>query len=62
MTELNVKNLRPKKPYGKTLKNCTAKFRADMLHRRDSGQSYQTIANAYGISYYAVYHFFNAKK
>ena len=42
--------LRPKKSYGKTIKN-NPKLLKELCHRHANGESYATIASSLGISY-----------
>ena len=50
MAELNIKNLRPKKPYGKSITHIKPSVQADILHRRQQGQTISRIADFYGVT------------
>ena len=46
---MNVKNLRPKKTYGTSLRQNRSAV-ADMIQRRKDGQTFKTIGDAWGVT------------
>ena len=46
---MNVKNLRPKKTYGTSLRNNRSAV-ADMIQRRQAGQTFSRIGDAWGVT------------